>query len=130
MTPDSNPPAAGDARAPGRFSVVVHAGVHVIMLSRREVLDTFAVGAIQPELIGYIQQLEEPRVVIDLGAISFISSAGLSLLISAGSAATSRGGQLRLAQVPDDLLGMFRSTRPDRLFEIHPSTDAAVQSLA
>ncbi len=108
----------------------MHGGVHVILFSGRKVLDSLEADALAETLRSYIEQIEEPKVVLDLGSVQQLSSSALSMLITAKSTATIRGGKLCLANVGDELLEMFKVTKLDTVLRIHESTDAAVQSLA
>ncbi len=108
----------------------MHGGVHVILFSGRKVLDSLEADALAETLRSYIEQIEEPKVVLDLGSVQQLSSVGLSMLLTINSTATIRGGQLCLANVRDELLEMFMVTKLDTVLRIHKSTDDAVQSLA
>ncbi len=108
----------------------MHGGVHVILLPGRRVLDSLEADALGEALRSYIEQIEEPKVVLDLGSVQQLSSSALSMLITAKSTATIRGGKLCLANVADELLELFKVTKLDTVLRIHKSTDDAVQSLA
>ena len=108
----------------------MHGGVHVIVLSGRTVLDSLAADALGEALRAYIERIEAPKVVLDLGSVQYLSSSALSMLLTTKSTATARGGQLCLANVGDELLEMLKVTKLDTVLRIHKSTDDAVQSLA
>ncbi len=108
----------------------MHGGVHVILFSGRKVLDSMEADALGEALRSYLEQIEAPKVVLDLGSIEQLSSSALSMLLTTKSTATVRGGQLCLANVGDELLEMLKVTKLDTVLRIHKSTDDAVQSLA
>ncbi|MHC4446603.1 MAG: STAS domain-containing protein [Planctomycetota bacterium] len=108
----------------------MHGSVHVILLSGRKVLDSLQADALGEALRSYIERIEAPKVVLDLGSIEQLSSAALSMLLATKSTAAIRGGRLCLANVGDDLLEMLKVTKLDTVLPIHKSTDDAVQSLA
>ena len=138
-TPKPDPDALGPApqqmqprsnnRSASRLSALVHDGVHVIVFSQRAVLDAFEVEMLGQELRSYIEQIETPRIVIDLGAVNDLSSSTLGMLISAKTAAEIRGGRVCLANVGDQLLQIFKIVKIHRMLAIHSSTDAAVKSI-
>jgi anti-sigma B factor antagonist len=66
------------------------------------------------------------EVVCDLGAVGFIDSSGLSALVSGLKATREHGGFLKLAGVNDQVARIFKLTMLDRVFEMHPSVEAAV----
>ena len=108
----------------------MHGGVHVILFSGRKVLDSMEADALGEALRSYLEQIEAPKVVLDLGSIEQLSSSALSMLLTTKSTATVRGGQLCLANVGDELLEMLKVTKLDTVLRIHKSTDDAVKSLA
>jgi anti-sigma B factor antagonist len=68
-------------------------------------------------------------VVVDLTAVTFLDSTGLGVLVGARNAAVEAGSGLPIACDDGRILKLFRITGLDNVFEIHPSVDAAVQSL-
>lgn len=57
-------------------------------------LDKLAAGAVRSRLDGLV---DGRRLVIDLGGVTFLDSAGLHALFALGRAMTARGGQMALA---------------------------------
>ncbi len=90
-------------------------------------MEADALGA---ALRSYIEEIQEPKVVLDLGSVEQLSSAALSMLLTTRSTATIHGGQLCLANIGDELLELFKVTKLDTLLQIHKSTDAAVAAMA
>jgi anti-sigma B factor antagonist len=68
-------------------------------------------------------------VVVDLTEVAFLDSTGLGVLVSARNAATEAGSTLPIACNDGRILKLFRITGLEQVFDIHPSVDAAVQSL-
>jgi anti-anti-sigma factor len=65
------------------------------------------------------------HLVIDLTAVTFIDSSGLSALLTASSTARERGGSVALvhgAEPPS----IFRFRGVERLLALHPSVEAAL----
>ncbi|HVO19968.1 MAG TPA: STAS domain-containing protein [Anaeromyxobacter sp.] len=82
-----------------------------------------------PAVKARIRELVEEghwEIVCDLGGVGFLDSAGLSALVSGLKATRERGGFLKLVGVSDQVARIFRLTMLDRVFEIHPSVDAAL----
>ena len=123
------PPGSTDRPAGSRFSVVVHDGIHVIVFSKSEVLNAFEIERLGHELCSYIEHLERPRVVLDLGAVSHISSTAVGMLITAKTTAELRGGRICLANVRDGLLEIFKVTNIQRMLRVYGTTDAAVDAI-
>jgi anti-anti-sigma factor len=119
---------AQDSSPPPRLSIVVHEGVHVVVFPARTVLDAFEVKRIGHELREYIERLDKPRIVIDLGTVLEISSAALGMLVSARTSAELHGGSVCLTNVRDRVYNVFRAGKFLKMLPIHDSVDAAVES--
>ena len=70
------------------------------------------------------------RLVIDLSAVTFCDSGGLSLFIDLHRRVTARGGSLRLASPQATVVTVLRATNLDRLLDLHPTVDDAVRASA
>jgi anti-sigma B factor antagonist len=66
------------------------------------------------------------EIVCDLGAVGFLDSAGLAALVSGLKVTREHGGFLKLAGVNEQVARIFKLTMLDRVFEIHPSVEAAL----
>jgi len=81
------------------------------------------------------QRLEEvlsdgrSNIVLDMTDVSFITSDGLGVLIKVRGDARRAGGNLSIVEPPEPVLGVFRTTRLTKLFDIYPSKEEAVASL-
>jgi anti-sigma B factor antagonist len=69
------------------------------------------------------------RVVVDLSQVPFIDSAGLAVLVSALKQARASAGNVLLAGVQPQTRTVFALTMLDQVFSIHPTIQAAVDSL-
>ena len=68
------------------------------------------------------------RLVIDLTAVTFCDSGGLSLLVDLHKQTTALGGQLRLAGTQPPVTTVLQATHLDRLLPLHPTADEAVHA--
>ena len=114
----------------GLLSSIEHCGVHVMVLPKRNVLDSFVVDPLEREMCRFIEHIEEPRLVIDFGGVQHVSSAALGMLVTAKAAADARGGRICLANVHETVREVFRIGKLDKIFPIYDTTDAAVATLA
>lgn len=69
------------------------------------------------------------RVVLDLGDVDFIDSSGLGAIV-ATMKLLAPDQKLELATLSDNVDKVFRLTRMDSVFAIHPNTDAAFTDIA
>jgi anti-sigma B factor antagonist len=63
----------------------------------------------------------QTRIVVDLGQVTFIDSSGLGALISGLKATRQAGGDLRIADVPEQVMTVLRLTNLDRVLRVHPT---------
>lgn len=67
-------------------------------------------------------------VVLDLGGVGFVDSSGLGAIVTSLKL-IGRKGDLLVTGVKDDVMTMFTLTRMDRVFQMFPTTDDALNSL-
>ncbi|MDX6297773.1 MAG: anti-sigma factor antagonist [Nocardioidaceae bacterium] len=65
------------------------------------------------------------RLVIDLDDVDFIDSTGLGVLVGILKRIRSRNGSLGLVCSREAILRVFKITGLERVFDIHPSVEAA-----
>jgi anti-sigma B factor antagonist len=68
-------------------------------------------------------------VVVDLTEVAFLDSTGLGVLVGARTRAVENGQTLPIVCEDGRILKLFRITGLETVFEIHPSVEAALQSL-
>ena len=68
------------------------------------------------------------RIVIDMGDVSFIDSAGVGMLASLLMSAQMAGGALKLANLSPRMQDMMQITRLYIVLEVFDTTEAAVRS--
>ena len=68
------------------------------------------------------------RIVLDLGGLTFIDSAGLGALVAAGTSCASRGAEIKLANLTKKLRDALAITKLATVFDVYDSAEAAVNS--
>lgn len=69
------------------------------------------------------------RIVLDLARVGFVDSSGLGAIVGAMKQLAS-GQQLELASLTPNVEKVFRLTRMDRVFRIHPSRETVLDASA
>jgi len=69
------------------------------------------------------------RVILDLGNVEFLDSSGLGAVVGSMKQ-LGRQRKLELVALTPTVEKVFRITRMDRVFQIFPSTDAALEGVA
>jgi anti-sigma B factor antagonist len=70
----------------------------------------------------------ERRFLIDFARTAYIDSSGLGVLVSLSKMIREQGGELRLANLNEDLKTLFELTKLDTLFQIADSRERALAS--
>ena len=70
----------------------------------------------------------ERRFLIDFTRTGYIDSSGLGVLVSLSKKIRELGGELRLANLNDDLRTLFELTKLDTLFQIADTRERALES--
>jgi len=68
-------------------------------------------------------------IVLDLSDVDFIDGSGLGAIVSMLKT-LGKKGELRIGGLKETVDSLFRLTRMDRVFRIHPSAEEAVLALA
>ena len=68
------------------------------------------------------------KFLIDFSQTGYIDSSGLGVLVSLSKKIREQGGELRLANLNDDLKTLFELTKLDTLFQIADTRERALQS--
>ncbi len=101
-------------------------GVSRVDFVDRNILDEANIQQIGDALGQLVDSSPRPRVLICFENVEHLSSAALGALITVSNRVKARDGQLRLSDISDQILEVFRITRLDRLFEIHGTADEAL----
>jgi len=101
----------------------------VLVLSLQGRLDSITAPAFERLVRGRLADGHR-RIVIDLDALDYISSAGLRILMIAGKALKAERGRIALCRVKGVVMEVLRISAFDRIFTILPSREQAVAQLA
>ncbi len=81
-----------------------------------------------PELRGELKvalDARAPRIVVDLGQVTFVDSSGLATLIEGLQKVNEYSGKLVLCSLAKTVLGVFQLSNLDSLFDIRPDRETA-----
>jgi anti-sigma B factor antagonist len=68
-------------------------------------------------------------IVVDLSHVSFVDSAGVSVLVSLFKAARARDRKVKFVSNQPGVVSVLELIKLDQIFDIYPDRSAAVQSL-
>jgi anti-sigma B factor antagonist len=105
----------------GRGCVVIHVDGEI---------DYCTACQLRSEAASAVEDARSPRLVLDLGDVTFCDSSGLRVLVDIWKAVRGRGGQLVLARVPERCRMMLRRTGLAKIFRVLGGVDEAVASIS
>jgi len=100
------------------------AGDHTVLQVGGEV-DVYTAPRLRERLIELVDGGAR-RVVVDLGAVEFLDSTGLGVLVGAHKRLRAANGSLSLVCTREPLLKIFRITALDQVFPLYDTVDSAI----
>jgi anti-sigma B factor antagonist len=100
-------------------------GVHVVELAGE--LDANTSPAAQQQILPLA--VENARILLDMGGVSFMSSAGLRLLLSTYRQVATQKGTVALAGLSEDLKDTMSMTGFLSFFTTYDTTDAGLAAM-
>jgi anti-anti-sigma factor len=101
--------------------------VIVVRLSGR--LDSSTAKTVEDGLVAAIAGAAPPRIVIDLTGLSYISSAGLRVLLLTNRKVAGAGGRMALCGLTAAVREVFAISGFDTILSLHPGRSAAIAAL-
>jgi anti-sigma B factor antagonist len=71
---------------------------------------------------------EKKKLVLDLGEVSYMDSAGVGELVSVYTSVKNRGGELKLANLTKKIKDLLSITQLMTIFDTYESTEEAISS--
>ncbi len=101
----------------------------LIISPQEERLDAAGAGDFKTQVLDFIEQ-GHTKLIIDLHRVNFMDSSGLTAIVSTLKALSTKGGQLAVCNLNDNLQALFRMTRLDRVFGVYASEREASGALS
>jgi len=114
--------------AASRLRVAEQDGVTCIEFVDRNILDEANIQQIGEEISRIIDIQPQPKVLISFDNVDHLSSAALGTLITINNKIRSKDGQLRLANIDQQIYEVFVITKLNKLFQIHETVEQAMGS--
>ena len=137
---------AGDKRADGTEAQVValediktrkdallriqrQDSVAIVSFVTSRILDQSNVQQLGEEFDALVDQFHLDKIILNFENVSYMSSAVMGKLVALLKKVKGSGGKLRLCNIESSIYEIFEIMRFDKMFEISPSVDDAVQKL-
>jgi anti-sigma B factor antagonist len=114
--------------AASRLRVLEQEGVTCIEFVDRNILDEANIQQIGEEISAIVDAHDKPQVLISFENVDHLSSAALGTLITINNKIRTKDGQLRLANIDSQIYEVFVITKLNKLFQIHETSEQALES--
>ena len=101
----------------------------VLKFTRADMTDAAFITTMGDEIYRLIKGVEKPKIIVDFSQVKRLSSSTLGMLVSLRKVLTRQGGQMRVTNIADDLIEIFKITRLDVTLQVCGSNQAAIDSL-
>ena len=100
----------------------------LVVLPREKRIDASVSTGFKGKMVDWINQGNR-RIILDLSHVDFIDSSGLGAIISSLKTIGS-DGDLVICGVRETVMGLFRLTRMNRVFQIFTDESEAIEALS
>jgi anti-sigma B factor antagonist len=101
-------------------------GIRIVEFTERKILDELAIHEIGEELGRIIDEAATPKMLLSFKNVDHLSSAALGMLINLNRQVADKEGELKLSDISPPIFEVFKITRLNKLFNIHPTMAEAV----
>jgi anti-sigma B factor antagonist len=100
----------------------------LVVLPREKRIDASVSTGFKGRMVDWINQGNR-RIVLDLSEVDFIDSSGLGAIVSSLKTLGS-DGDLVICGIRETVMGLFKITRMNRVFQIFASESEAIEALS
>lgn len=101
-------------------------GVSMVEFADRKILEELSIQEIGDELDRVVQAEPGIKLLLNFHNVDHLSSAALGMLITLNNRVKEQQGELKLSDINQQIYEVFKITRLEKVFEIHPSADDAL----
>jgi stage II sporulation protein AA (anti-sigma F factor antagonist) len=114
------------ADRPGRLSFEHHVVDDVRVVTVRGEIDHDVKDVFDDALLFEAGAVSPPRIVVDLGGVTFMDSSGINVLVAAHRRVSGERGWLRIAAAQESVLRVLQLVGIDTVIPCHPTTEQAL----
>ena len=108
------------------ISVTGHKDIRIVEFTNNRILDEANIVEIGNTLGALIDEVDNPKLLLDFSTVDHLSSAALGMLINANNKIREKSGQLRLSNIQPQIMEVFVITKLNKLFRIFPARAEAL----
>jgi anti-sigma B factor antagonist len=119
-----------DLKSPNMTIEYVDGEVIVATLTDEKILEESQIQALESSFLPLIEENNPIKLVVDFSQVHFLTSSVLGLLIRLSKKIYEAEGVFRLCCIQPKIYEIFKITRLDKIFEIFPSRQEALEGLS
>lgn len=101
-------------------------GIRVVEFTDRKILEEISIHEIGEELGRIIDESSDVKMLLSFKNVDHLSSAALGMLINLNKQVAAKNGALKLSDISPQIFEVFKITRLNKLFDIHPTMADAI----
>lgn len=110
---------------PSRLKVTRQNAVCEVQFADRKILDELCIAELQEELSRLVESQQGVKLLLNFENVEHLSSAALGMLITLDKRVKGQKGLMKLSDIKPQIMEVFKITRLNKLFDIHPSAETA-----
>ncbi len=118
-----------DQKSPNMTVEYVGGDVIVATLVDEKILEESQIQALESSFLPLIEENSPVKLVVDFSQVRFLTSSVLGLLIRLSKKIYQSEGVLRLCGIQPKIYEIFKITRLDKVFDIYPTRQEALEGL-
>jgi len=118
-----------DKKSPNMTIEYVNEEIVVASLTDEKILEEPQIQALESSFMPLIEQNSPLKLVVDFSQVRFLTSSVLGLLIRLSKKIYESEGVFRLCCIQPKIYEIFKITRLDKIFEIYPTREEALEGL-
>ena len=100
--------------------------IMVVHFLDSRILDVMNINQIAQELFDIVEKKNYTKLLLNMTNVEYLSSAVLAKLIALHKRLKELKGELRVCEVRDSIMEVFRITKLDKVFDLQPTEEAAL----
>ena len=120
-------PSAGESKE-SKLMVNNVGPIMIVTIMEPRITEISDIRAIGDELMEFLERQEKPQLLLDFSKVTYLPSAMIGKLTALHKKAESYKGGVKLCAITPGVMQIFKITRLDRVFDIHPDQSTALNS--
>jgi anti-sigma B factor antagonist len=102
--------------------------VLVVGFGQSKLLDESEIKEVGDQLMKKITEADSKKILLTFGSVQFMSSAMLGKLVMFGKKCKAAGVDLKLCNIPNDIMEVFKITKMNKAFDIQKDEEKGLKA--